>query len=202
MKFYPIHVDLKDKPCLVVGGGRVAERKITKLCLAGAAVTVISKDFTPAIEQLQQAKKIKTLSRTFQSGDVQGYFLVFAATNNQTVNLQVSNEAKAKDILANSVDGVDQGSFILPASCQVGALQLGITTNGESPALSARLRRYFQRKLSALTPAMVDEVAHLRTKMVSEIDADRKERAAQKMNLAIDQLIEKLENQKVNVKDI
>ena len=202
MKFYPIHIDLKDKPCLVVGGGRVAERKIKKLCLAGATVTVISKDFTPAIEHLQQAKKIKTLSRTFQSGDVKGYFLVFAATNNQTVNLQVCREAGAKGILVNSVDGVDQGSFILPATCQVGALQVGITTNGESPALSARLRRYFQAKLLALTPQIVAEVGQLRTEMVTAADPHLKERAAQKMNLAIDQLIEALENQKVNVKDI
>jgi len=94
MKFYPIHVDLKDKPCLVVGGGRVAERKIKKLCLAGAAVTVISKDFTPAIEQLQQAKKIIILSRSYQSSDMEGCFLVFAATNNQTVNLQVWDQAE------------------------------------------------------------------------------------------------------------
>jgi len=202
MKFYPIHIDLKDKPCLVVGGGRVAERKIKKLCLAGATVTVISKDFTPAIEQLQQAQKIMTLSRAFESGDVEGVFLVFAATNNQTVNLQVCQEAQSKGILVNSVDSVDQGSFILPASCQVGALQLGITTNGESPALSARLRRYFQHKLSVLTPAMVEELAQLRKEMVTAVEQENKVIATQKMNLAIDQMIEVLENQKVNVKDI
>jgi len=202
MKFYPIHIDLKDKPCLVVGGGRVAERKIKKLYLAGAAVTVISKDFTPTIKQLQQEKKITFLQRSYQSGDMEDYFLVFAATNNQTVNLQVCDEAESKGILVNSVAGVDQGSFILPASCQVGALQLGITTNGESPALSARLRRYFQAKLSSLSPDMVDEVAHLRKEMVDANSSQVKEQAAQRMNLAIDQLIETLENQKVNVKDI
>lgn len=202
MKFYPIHIHLEDKPCLVVGGGRVAERKIKKLCLAGAAVTVISKDFTPAIDQLCQSGAIHLQKRCYQAGDVAGFSLVFAATNNQTVNLQVCHEATAESILVNSVDGVEQGSFILPASVNVGALQVGVTTQGESPALSARLRRYMQSKMSALTPEMVEQVSVLRKEMVQASTAETRELAADKMNGAIDQLIQALENQKVNVKEL
>ncbi len=201
MKYYPIHIDIKNKPCLVVGGGRVAERKVMKLSKAGAAITVISKELTPALTELIQKSNVIFLQRQYQTSDVKGFFLVFAATNNKEVNKQVYDEAQRHNILVNSLNGIEEGDFILPALCAVGDLHVGVTTQGQSPALSARLRRYFQSKLSVLTNKQVNEVAVLRNAMLTA-GKSQKEKLCNEMNVLIDELILSIEENNVNLNDI
>jgi precorrin-2 dehydrogenase/sirohydrochlorin ferrochelatase len=198
MQFYPIHINIKNKPCLVVGGGKVAQRKVNKLLAAGAAITVISKDLTPDLQELGGDNRIKYIERCYQANDVAGFFLVFAATNSKTSNQQIVTEAQVHDVLANSVDGADKGDFIIPASCQVGQLNVGITTEGQSPALSARLRKYLMAKLSALTPEAVALVSEKRKKMLETGEAVYQD----DMHALIDELISQIENNNVNLNSI
>ncbi|WP_439183415.1 precorrin-2 dehydrogenase/sirohydrochlorin ferrochelatase family protein [Carboxylicivirga taeanensis] len=198
MQFYPIHIQIKNKACLVVGGGKVAQRKVNKLLAAGAAVTVISKELTPVLQKLVNNNRMKHRSRCYQNDDVVGFFLVFAATNNQTVNQQIISEAQSHNVLANSVDGADKGDFIIPASCQVGHLNVGITTEGISPALSARLRRYFMSKLSSITPEQVALIGEKRKLMLETGNQEYQD----EMNSLIDELIHQIENNKINLNSI
>lgn len=198
MQFYPIHINIKDKACLVVGGGKVAQRKVNKLLAAGAAVTVISKELTPVLQELVDNNRMKHRSRCYQNDDVVGFFLVFAATNNQTINQQIISDAQSHNVLANSVDGADKGDFIIPACCQVGHLNVGITTEGISPALSARLRRYFMAKLSSITPDQVAAIGEKRKLMLETGDTVCQD----EMRVLIDELISQIENNKINLNTI
>ena len=195
MKYYPIHISIVDRPCLVVGGGKVALRKVSKLIKAGAAVTVISKELTPELKELKDKGVFIHRDRHYQKDDVKDFFMVFAATNDQCVNGLITEEAKHYGVLANSINGVDEGDFILPASCQVGDLHLGITTQGQSPALSAALRRYFIKKLSALTPELIDEVALKRKQMLNSNNKD----SEREMMEMVDEIIERIENNKIDL---
>lgn len=198
MQFYPIHINIKNKACLVVGGGNVAQRKVNKLLAAGAAVTVISKDLTPDMQELVTNKSIQYINQCYQDNDVVGYFLVFAATNSKTTNQQIVSEAREHAVLANSVDGADKGDFIIPASCQVGHLNVGITTEGQSPALSARLRKYFIAKLAAITPEAIALIGEKRKMMLETGDPEYQD----EMNVLIDELIHQIENSNVNLNSI
>ncbi len=195
MKYYPIHISIVDRPCLVVGGGKVALRKVSKLIKAGAAVTVISKELTPELKELKDENVITHFNQHYHKDDVKDFFMVFAATNDQRINNQITDEAKQYGVLANSINGVDEGDFILPASCQVGDLHLGVTTQGQSPALSASLRRYFIKKLSALTPALIEEVAQKRKQMLESHNPDHES----EMMEMVDEIIELIENNKIDL---
>jgi len=201
MKYYPIHIDIKNKACLVVGGGRVAERKVMKLSKAGAAITVISKELTPALTELVHKSNVIFLQRQYCTDDVKGFFLVFAATNNKALNKQISAEAQQCNVMVNSLNGVDEGDFILPATCAVGDLHVGITTQGQSPALSAKLRRYFQSKLAVLTNQQVEEVAVLRKEMLEAQDDTIKEKKRRLMNELVDEMIASIEAHDVNLNE-
>ncbi len=126
---------------------------------------------------------------------------MFAATNNSQVNRQVCAEAKQYGAMVNSLNGVEEGNFILPASCSVGDLNLGITTQGQSPALSAQLRRYFSAKITAITESQIEAVANARLEMLSSSEAD-KESKRQQMQVMIDEIIQTIEKTQVNLNDL
>jgi len=202
MKYYPIHINITNKPCLVVGGGRVAQRKVMKLSKAGAAITVISKELTPALTELTQKSNVTYLKRHYQRDDVKGFFLVFAATNNPEVNRQITTEAQAHHVLSNSLNGVDEGDFILPATAEVGDLHVGVTTQGQSPALSARLRHYFQAKIAVLAPEQLKVIAALRQEMLSAENEEHRELKNKEMQVSIDALIESIEANDLNINEL
>ncbi|WP_430817395.1 precorrin-2 dehydrogenase/sirohydrochlorin ferrochelatase family protein [Carboxylicivirga sp. RSCT41] len=198
MQFYPIHINIKDRNCLVVGGGKVAQRKVNKLLAAGAAVTVISKDLTPALQELVDTNRINKLRRSYEKNDIAGFFLVFAATNDKTTNQLVVSDAQEHGVLANSADGADKGDFIIPASCRVGHLNVGISTEGNSPALSACLRKYLMAKLSCITTDSVALIAEKRQQML----ASGHPKHEAEMKALIDELISQIENNNVNLNSI
>ena len=137
MAYYPIAIDLKDKPCLIVGGGEVALRKAQALLEVGARVTVIA----PAVVSELADLGVNVLTRHYEAGDVEGYALVFAATGDRAVNSAVSREAVEQGVLVNVVDDPDLCAFIVPSVVRRGELILAITTSGKSPALSKKIRR-------------------------------------------------------------
>ena len=138
--YYPIFLRLEQKPCLVVGGGKVAERKIKGLLAAGAKVTVVSPEVTPEIEKLSEEGKIKLHKRPYQPEDLKGAFLVIAATNNPQLQEKIAKEADSLGIPCNVVDQPELSSFIVPSVIRRGRLSLAISTSGASPAVARRIR--------------------------------------------------------------
>jgi precorrin-2 dehydrogenase/sirohydrochlorin ferrochelatase len=146
MKTYPIFALLDGKPCLVVGGGAVGERKVLDLLAAGAQVTVVSQTLTLALEKLAGRGEIRYLEGVFTPGHLAGMVLVIGATDDPQVNIWVSNAAQERGIWVNIVDAPDLCSFIVPAQVRRGDLTVAISTGGASPALARRLREDLERR--------------------------------------------------------
>jgi precorrin-2 dehydrogenase/sirohydrochlorin ferrochelatase len=141
MNYYPICLQIEGRQCLVVGGGKVAERKARGLLDSGAKVTVISPELTEGLHKLQAAGEIIWQPRGYQGDDVAGFFLVMAATDDSAVQDQIHADAARLNILLNVADVPEKCNFILPALVKRGALTLAISTSGKSPALAKTLRQ-------------------------------------------------------------
>jgi precorrin-2 dehydrogenase / sirohydrochlorin ferrochelatase len=137
MRHYPIFLDLKDRPVLVVGAGTVALRKTRGLVEAGAKVTVVAPDMLPDFDALP----VRQIRRPFRAADLIGAVLVFAATYDRQVNHRIGIAAKGKTIFANIADSAEECDFIVPARLERGEVQIAISTGGKSPRISADLRR-------------------------------------------------------------
>ncbi len=140
MKYYPIFLDVRDRDCLVVGGGEVGTRKAIGLCRAGARVRVISKVFSQKLETGEKAG-IRLECKSYETSDLDNAFLVFAATDNKVLNSRIKEEAKLRDILCNIADAPDRSDFILPSVVERGDLVCAVSTSGASPALARKIRK-------------------------------------------------------------
>ena len=147
MRYFPVFLDLKNRKCVVVGGGRVAERKIQNLRKAGAAVTVVSPRLTPALERLKETKGIEHRRRAYKTGDLKAAFLAVAATDHRPTNEKVFREASARRIPVNAVDDPVHCTFIVPAVISRGDILIAISTGGRSPALAKALRKKLEREV-------------------------------------------------------
>src|SRR5262245_27727347 len=141
MRYYPIFLDLQTRPCLVVGGGTVAERKVESLLQANAQVTVISPTCTSQLQAWAANGTIKLHPRPSRSRALQDFSVAFAATNDETLHKKIAREAKKTGVLLNVVDRPALCSFIVPAVVSRGDLTLAISTGGASPALAKKIRQ-------------------------------------------------------------
>src|SRR5262249_30992294 len=137
LRHYPIFLDLKDRPVLVVGAGKVALRKARGLLESGARVTVVAPEWEQEFEEMP----VRLVPRRFRASDLAGCVLVFAATDDRLTNHRIGIAAKGKGIFANIADSADECGFLVPARVQRGAVQIAVSTGGESPRLSAELRK-------------------------------------------------------------
>lgn len=138
--FYPIYCDLVGRRCLVVGAGKIGEGKIRGLLDAGARVHVVSLAATDAVKQWADEGKIELGLRAFEPNDLDGCFLVIAATEDSETNIAVHSGAAARDMLCNVVDVPPLCNFIVPSVHRQGDLAVAISTAGASPALARRIR--------------------------------------------------------------
>jgi precorrin-2 dehydrogenase/sirohydrochlorin ferrochelatase len=138
--FYPVFLNLTGRKCVIIGGGQVAEGKISKLLDSGAKIIVISPDATQGICGFAERGQIEFELRKYQDGDLQGAFLVVAATNDTVVNQEIFEEAEKQGILLNAVDDMPRCSFIAPSIVEKGPVTVAISTGGASPALARKLR--------------------------------------------------------------
>jgi precorrin-2 dehydrogenase/sirohydrochlorin ferrochelatase len=172
MRYYPICLDLRGRPCVVVGGGRVAERKVKTLLRAGASVSVISPEVTKGLAALAARKKINLTLRPYDGKDLgpmgtsrnrgcreAAPLLVFAATNHPEVQHAIQRDSEAIGALFNAADDANKSDFIVPASFSRGDLLIAVSTSGSSPALARRLRAELQLKLG---PEYTDYLRNLR----------------------------------------
>ncbi len=146
MSLLPIFVKLRDRLVVVVGGGAVAEGKMEGLLAATARVRVVAPHVTPAITQWITQGKVEWLAKKFAPADLDGAYLVIAATSAPGVNEAVFREADARGILCNAVDEIEHCHFYYGSVVQRGDLQIAISTNGKSPALAQRLRVQLEKQ--------------------------------------------------------
>ena len=139
--FYIACLNLRDRPCLVVGGGEVGTEKVEGLLACDARVTLVAPEAEPPLADLAQEGSIQWHRREFEPQDLEGHFLVIAATADTDVNVAVYEDAEARAMLVNVVDVPPLCNFILPAIVRTGPLAIAISTAGASPALAKRMKR-------------------------------------------------------------
>ncbi|WP_342417995.1 NAD(P)-dependent oxidoreductase [Paenibacillus sp. FSL R10-2782] len=137
--FVPILLNCKNKICCIVGGGRIAERKVKGLMKSGALITVISPNITPDLQVLADHKQLHWVNRVYREGDLQGAFLVYAATDQRDVNDAVAHEAGQRGILVNVADRLEEADFITPGIIRRGRLTISVSTAGAGPAVTSEI---------------------------------------------------------------
>jgi uroporphyrin-III C-methyltransferase / precorrin-2 dehydrogenase / sirohydrochlorin ferrochelatase len=159
---YPVMLCLSGRPVLVVGGGEVALRKVEGLLAEGARVTVIAPDVVPGIDALAERGEIELRRRPYGNGELAGFTLGFAATDDRAVNARVSEEGQASGIWVNVADDPELCTFHLPARVQRGALQLAVASRGGAPFVVRRLRQMLERRFGAEWSEWIEAAARFR----------------------------------------
>jgi precorrin-2 dehydrogenase/sirohydrochlorin ferrochelatase len=146
VNYFPISLDIRSRNCIVIGGGKVAARKVKSLLASHGKVTVISPELDDELVPLAGNDSIKWLKRGYRQGDLAGAFLAIAATDDVTVQEAVHREAEAHNLLVNVADVPKWCNFILPATVRRGDLTISVSTAGKSPALAKQLRKNLERQ--------------------------------------------------------
>jgi uroporphyrin-III C-methyltransferase/precorrin-2 dehydrogenase/sirohydrochlorin ferrochelatase len=163
--FLPVSLNIRNRNCLVVGGGLVAARKAAMLHSAGASIYVVAATLCAEVHELVDKNIYQHINRDFQENDLLDKALVIAATNERAINEQVSKLAKSRSLPVNVVDNPDLCSFIMPSIIDRSPLQVAISTGGASPVLARMLRTQLESsiptsygKLAALVEGYRDQV--------------------------------------------
>ncbi|MCW8899563.1 MAG: siroheme synthase CysG [Gammaproteobacteria bacterium] len=157
MDFLPIFMNVRGENCLVVGGGKIASRKVFMLLRAGASVSVVSPELCQELTSRKDSNEITHISRDFEDADLDSCKLAIAATDNEAVNRHVSQLAKSKNIPVNVVDAPALCSFIVPSIIDRNPVQIAISTGGASPVLARLLRS----RLETFIPSAYGRLAKL-----------------------------------------
>ena len=167
--YYPVYIELREQPCVVIGGGKIAEGKVEGLLAAQANVTVISPDLTARLRGLLEEKQITYLARTYQPGDLTGAFMVICATDQAEINYQVWQEATSNRQLVNVVDDTPRCNFIAPSILRKGDLTIAISTSGKAPALAVRLKERLQHELGPEYERFLELAGELREPLARQV---------------------------------
>lgn len=167
MNLFPIVLKLEGRRCLVVGAGKVGTQKIAGLLDAGAEVTVVDPEPSVAVREFL-GKRVQWHARKYFPGDLDGVYLVIAATSDELVNRQIYDEAQKRGILANVVDVPHLCDFYYPAVVRLGALTVAVSSGGESPHLAQRVRDEISDLLPEDLEAAVKEIGRERRCILRE----------------------------------
>lgn len=160
--YFPAFLDLRGRRCLVVGGGRIAERKVNGLLECGARVTVVSPALVAGLTRLATAGRIDHRARAFRKVDVLRCVLVIAATSVAAVDDAVAETARRHGALVNAVDRPARCDFIYGSVLRRGQLQIAVSTGGRAPALAREIRRRLEAVIGVEYAALVDDVGRAR----------------------------------------
>ncbi len=162
-RYYPIFLDIEDRPVIVIGGGRVACEKVAGLRKAGARITIVSPDLAPELEALKQQGELEHIARPWQESDLDAdWAIVMVATDDGAVNREVSAASRARRIWVNAADDPVNCDFILPAVVRKGKITLAASTARASPELARRLREELEAYLTDDMPALAELLAEVR----------------------------------------
>lgn len=181
MAYFPMFVDLSEKPCLIVGGGKVACRKVKVMLDFGARVRVVAKEISQELRYLERTladsedpKLMEIKRKSFEEKDCDGMGLVIAATDDKALNHEIAQYCKMQGIMVNAVDQKEDCSFIFPSYVKEGNLIAAFSSGGNSPLLTQYLK---EKEAEILTPFLGDlneAMGRLRQKVLSEYDEESK----------------------------
>jgi siroheme synthase-like protein len=163
--YCPIFLDLREKHCVVVGAGEVAQRKIRMLLECGAKVKVISPTVRMGVSQLVKAGIVDLQQMAYRTGDLKNAAVVISATSRRGTNQAVEKEARRRGILINVVDDPGHSDFIVPSFFRRGGLTIAISTSGTSPALARRIRTKLEADFGAEYVSLLTLVEEVRSEL-------------------------------------
>ncbi len=165
MRYYPVFLDLADKPVVVVGGGNIALQKMDGLLDAGAKVTVISPELNERMTELRDAGRFMHVKRPYEVGDIEGHELVFVATDDHEENRRIWTEGRERRIWVNAVDDIPNCDFIMPGIVRQGELVIAISTSANSPAMARKVREDIQEFLTPADADLLDLAGEVRREL-------------------------------------
>ena len=176
--YYAAFLDLRGRRALVVGGGAVAERKVSGLLDAGARVCVVSPRLTEALAALASVGIVEHRAKTFRRSDVRGCVIVVAATGVPDVDDGVAEAARRARALVNVVDRAEACDFILPSVLRRGDLQIAVSTGGQSPALAREIRRRLENQFDEDCGAVIAWAGRTRARVMRTARTEQARRRA------------------------
>lgn len=174
MALYPVNLRIDGRPCVIIGGGRVAARKAAALLDCGARLKVVSPELDPGFADLDIV--FEHIARPYEPGDLAGAFLAIAATDDDTVNRAVEAEVAERQLLLNVVDKPEQCNFYVPSSVRRGELMLTVSTGGQLPALAKRLRRQLEEEFPGEWAPALELLGEARGQVISRIEDEEKKK--------------------------
>jgi precorrin-2 dehydrogenase len=176
MKYYPAYLDLRDRPCLVIGGGAVAERKTLSLLEAGADVAVVSPSLNAKLHELSLSGKITHIKRNFEEQDLSGRSLVIAATDSPEVNSHAAQACRKKHLLVNVASPPEESTFIVPSTLERGELLIAVSTSGASPALAKKIRQELEERYGPEYAVFIEKLSSIRARLREEVSDEKSRR--------------------------
>ena len=177
MKYYPAFLDIKGKNALVIGGGVVALRKVETLLECGAVVSIISRELNEELNRLVKERRVRHKGKRFRDEELEGMFIVIAATDEGELNHRISQTAQKKGLLVNVVDQPADCNFIVPSIVKRGDLLIAISTSGKSPALARRLRKELETQFTDEYGLYLELMGRLRERVLKGSDLCLNERS-------------------------
>ncbi|MGN0954272.1 precorrin-2 dehydrogenase/sirohydrochlorin ferrochelatase family protein [Dialister sp.] len=165
---YPVNLTMKGVPCLVIGGGHVALRKVKRLLGEDAEVTVISPVLTEEMERLFREKRISWRKASYQPGDARGYHFVVTACGVRQVAEWVHEESLHDSFLYNAADFPSLGNCSLPAAFETGGIHFAVSTDGRSPAMAKYVKNWLKGQIPPSFGAWLDRVGDIREELKKE----------------------------------
>lgn len=187
---YPINLDMRGKRCVIIGGGKVAERKAQSLLAAGAEVTIIADHLTAGIQSWSQKHRCQVRQRPYQDGDLQKAFLVIAATDDPKVNAAVAAEAVCHNCLLNVIDDPSKGNFVVLGTLRLGLLSFSVFSRG-NPLLTRLLLKDLKQRYGGQLNEFVEYLGQARAEF-KQVEPDSQRRIEFWRQLLTDQQLEQV----------
>lgn len=176
MGYFPFFIDIADRKCLIVGGGNVAARKLEKITGFGADITVVSPEICSSIRNYS----VNILERRFNDTDLDGVFMVIAATNDRKLNRHIHDICTERRILVNTVDEADNCNFFFPALVHKNDITVGISTGGKCPVMAGFLRSVTDNEINDKILACADILSRYRSLVKEKLPTEKKRSKAMK----------------------
>jgi len=161
--YYPIFLNIHNKNCVVVGGGKVALRKVKMLLECGAKVVVISPKIHRDLSQLAKDKAIQLIKRDYERGDLKEAVIAISCTDVKEVNRKVADEAKKTGVLVNITDDLEPSDFIIPSFFRRGNLTVAVSTSGKSPAFARKIRMKLEKSFGEEYASLLSLIGEVRS---------------------------------------
>ena len=168
MGYFPFYIDIENKKCIIVGGGKIALQKLRKIILFNPDITVIAPEICDEIKKTG----VKTKCRKFIDKDIKNAFMVISATDDEKLNAHIFELCRAENILVNTVDDKEKCGFIFPSIIKKDDLTIGITTSGKSPLYAKYLRQQIENILDGINPEIIEILSKYRPIIKAKINSE------------------------------